>query len=236
MSTYGLKVKTMKTSTILFLLLLLINSPNLYSQEQRPSFKIYSRQRGVGYESIEFLTDDKFIRNGRAGLAISIIDKGQYEIMDDTLFLTFTEPRVINYVDTFTNPGHYTFRKDTLFRIDSLSFCKKKDCLNFDYKIVEERFDNGNLKRTYQWTSQPGVISNVNGAQHFWDILIPDGIWFEYHPNGRVKHTTEYKEGQKNGWELEIDSEGQLVMKGQWQNSKRVGDWIHFDKYRNFLK
>lgn len=218
-----------KTLSILVLLLI---SNVIFSQEKKALYKIYKRTSGVGFDEIEFFSDSTFIQNGAAGLATSIIDKGRYEQINDTIFLTLTEPRVINHFDTFINPGHYDYRIDTLYIIDSLSFCRTKDCLNTEYKIIEERYTNGLLRKSYQWSIKEGLVENGNISQHYWDIFIAEGVWIEYYQSGQVKSFMEYKDGLKNGLEIEFDYNGRIKTRGAWVNSEKVGQWIYFDENR----
>jgi hypothetical protein len=217
---------------ILSILTLLLVSNLIYSQENKALYKIYSRTTGVGFDEIEFFSDSTFIQNGAGGLATSIIDRGTYEQINDTIFLTLTFPRVMNYVDTFINPGHYDFRSDTLYIIDSLSFCRKKNCLNPEYKKIEERYPNGMLRKSYQWSTKEGLINDGNISYHYWDIFIAEGVWIEYYQNGYVKSIIEYKDDLKNGVEIEFDHRGRMKIRGQWIASKKVGEWIYFNDYR----
>ena len=216
----------------LSLLVFLLISNLIFSQENNAQYKIYSRTSGVGFDEIEFFSDSTFIQNGAAGLATSIIDRGTYEQVNDTIFLTLTFPRVINHVDTFINEGHYNFRSDTLYKIDSLSFCRKKTCMTPEYKIIEERYSDGMLFKTYQWSTKDGIINVGNVSSHYWDIFYAQGIWVEYYQNGSVKRIIEYEGGLRNGVEIDFDDSGRIKTRGQWIASKKVGEWIYFDDNR----
>ncbi len=231
-SSLGVKPLPAIMKNTLSILVLLLISNLIFSQEKSALYTIYSRTSGIGFDKIEFFSDSTFIQNGAAGLATSIIDKGRYEQINDTIFLTLTVPRIINHVDTFINPGHYDFRSDTLYIIDSVSFCSMKDCLNPEYKIIEERYPNGMLKKSYQWSTKEGLVNDGKISNHYWDIFIAEGVWIEYYQSGHVKSFVEYKDGLKNGLEIEFDYNGRIKTKGQWDDSEKVGQWIYFNEYR----
>ena len=78
------------------------------------------------------------------------------------------------------------------------------------------------LEKIYQRTYFEG------GAMQYEGPILRDkreGEWKFYHRDGWLKNLKNYKEGEYHGNFIEYNKKGEVVVEGQYENGKRVGDW-----------
>jgi hypothetical protein len=58
----------------------------------------------------------------------------------------------------------------------------------------------------------------------------PSGLYRVYHPNGKKKIQTIFINGQLNGEWKEFDTDGKLIITGQYDLGLKEGSWYNFEK------
>lgn len=56
------------------------------------------------------------------------------------------------------------------------------------------------------------------------------GTWFNYFPDGRIMHTSNFKNGKLDGQIRFYTSSGKLVCVGQYKDDLKVGIWYNLEK------
>ena len=230
----------LKNICVLILLSVFIN--DAYTQGHIGN-KIYDQwYNSGGGDRYQLNYDSSFCYSGCGGLS-SVKSKGYYEVVDNTIFFTYTEPFIINGVQKSELPDNYTYRRDTLIIEDSLTLISTKKSDVF-YKLTQESYPNGQIKYNLNWIRkvERKVISITSSQVHDFEYerFYPHGVWKEYYSNGNLKHIVEYDAGIKNGVDYSFYQNGRTMYQGNWIDGFKNGNWIYKnewdDRIRKILK
>ncbi|MFB6318648.1 toxin-antitoxin system YwqK family antitoxin [Saccharicrinis sp. FJH54] len=131
-------------------------------------------------------------------------EKGKWSVSNDTIIVTLNESNNIEY-----------FRIIDSLNLDKINLAK--------YVYVkrlyrqEAYYPNGDIKYKINYFIDENGDNQFNGRQLF------------YYPNKRLKQIIEYKNGKKQGIEINFKYYGYIRSQGTWRNGKKHGDWFIFD-------
>ena len=102
----------------LILILLLTISIGNNPLDTEPIWGKYSLKFSEeGEIELTFKSDSTFLMSSQSSMA-NIINEGKYEVINDSIFLTYVKPAIQNTIDTFNYDNHFKTRRDTLWIID----------------------------------------------------------------------------------------------------------------------
>jgi hypothetical protein len=111
-----------------------------------------------------FKSDTTFIMKSFSSMAI-IRNEGTYEVVEDSIFLTYLKPSICNTIDTFANENHFAHRRDTLWIIDENEITTETDIISDRYYQTEKYFEDGSVAISKEWqlVDSSLVIEDANG-------------------------------------------------------------------------
>jgi hypothetical protein len=176
-----------------FVLLLYLLPLFLSKKSFNPEFiwGTYSLKYAIGGERIlTFKSDSTFYLESIQSNAI-IENQGIYEVVHDSVFLTYTMPSIQNSIDTFTLENHFISRRDTLWIMDENEIATGTDIISDRFYQLEKHFEDGSINIAKGWELKDSVfIEEVSKRNKNIYILrgrrIKKGDWKYYDCNGNL--------------------------------------------------
>jgi hypothetical protein len=148
----------MKT-TIYILIITLLGFQN--SSYDDPLGKYISTSQVGTTHAIVFSSNKKFNTSFHGGVA-AVKCSGKYELITDTIFITYDFPAISNNIDTFHFDNHYQNRRDTFWIIDENIIADNSDDIFGGYFQYEKHDENGNILIKKDWKVIDTTIISVN--------------------------------------------------------------------------
>lgn len=121
---------------------------------------IYTSQVGTKH-AIVFSSNYKFNSFFHGEIA-TVKCNGGYELISDTIFLSYDSPAISNNIDTFHYENHYQNRRDTFWIINENKITKNPEDLFGGYFQYEKHDENGNVIIKKDWKVIDTTIISVN--------------------------------------------------------------------------
>ena len=172
-------------SVFLFITCLVFSWTNLVKAQISSVFGTYqSVDEFGGSIEINLGPDTSFSRIDRGGNSV-IDNEGSFEVKSDTIFFTYTQPSIINAMDTFTNEGHFAFRKDTLWRTGDNELSDRVHLFSNRYYRKEAWNETGQIIARMEWETFD-TIYNGNGNNSYFipNRQRPHGTWTYFDNQG----------------------------------------------------
>lgn len=162
---------------------------NSYNQES--ILGKYSLKYFEGSEiQLIFKSDSTFLMTSYTNLA-TVVNEGKFEVVNDSIFLTYLKPTIQNAIDTFTYDYHIQKRVDTLWKIDENEIATGTEPISEHYYQFEKHFEDGSINVLKNWELKDSSIieEGVNGNIKFYILRgrrIKNGNWIYFNQDGKL--------------------------------------------------
>lgn len=166
--------------------------------QENSVFGVYQHQDKFGHSSeLNLYSDSTFLRIDQSG-NIVINNKGVFELIEDTIFFTYKHPSISNAIDTFTNEGHFLFRKDTFWLVGDNELSEGYYLFSSRYYRTEAWNEKGQITAKKEWELFDTVYVDEGNLKHYIpNRQRPHGNWVYFDFQGNRLNEDLFVHGQK---------------------------------------